>query len=192
MKDQVLEILEEYLKIFPEEKERQNTFLEFLKNHDSKEIIDWNNFDGHIVASGFVYAKKEQLFLILYHKDMKCFLYPGGHINSEDSNILEAARRETEEETGISNLESVKISSNELVPIDIDSHMIPYNERLDLKEHKHFDFRYLFIIDGISKVHIDTDELSEYQWVNMEKLKKNIGNQIVLDKINHIIKRKLQ
>lgn len=62
MKNQILEILEEYLKIFPEEKERQHPFLEFLKDHDSNEIIDWNNFDGHVVASGFVYAKKEQLF----------------------------------------------------------------------------------------------------------------------------------
>lgn len=34
MKNQILEILEEYLKIFPEEKERQHPFLEFLKDHD--------------------------------------------------------------------------------------------------------------------------------------------------------------
>lgn len=187
MKNQILEILEEYLKIFLEEKERQHPFLEFLKDHDSNEIIDWNNFDGHVVASGFVYAKKEQLFLVLYHKDMKCFLYPGGHVNSDDKNPLEAARREVEEETGILDLEEVNISSNKLVPIDIDTHSIPYNERLNLKEHTHFDFRYLFTIDEIAKVHMDTDELSEYQWVNMEELKKNIGNQVVLDKMDRIL-----
>lgn len=34
---------------------------------------------------------------------------------------------------------------------------------------------------------MDTDELSEYQWVNMEELKKNIGNQVVLDKMDRIL-----
>lgn len=56
-----------------------------------------------------------------------------------------------------------------------------------MKEHTHFDFRYLFTIDEIAKVHMDTDELSEYQWVNMEELKKNIGNQVVLDKMDRIL-----
>ncbi len=186
MKNQVLELLSEYLKVFPNEKERQNSLLEYLKCHDSKEIIDWNNFDGHIVASGFIYAKEEKLFLVLYHKDMKCFLYPGGHINRDDKSILESAKREVEEETGITSCKEVKVSTNAMVPIDIDTHLILYNERLNLKEHIHFDFRYLFIIDEIPKIHIDSQELSEYKWISMEELKKNIGNQVVLNKIDKI------
>lgn len=189
MKNGILEILNHYLEVFPEERKRQERLKNYLETHLKEEVIDWNNFDGHVVASGFVYAKKEQLFLVLYHKDMKCFLYPGGHVNSDDKNILEAARREVEEETGILDLEEAKVSSDEFVPIDIDTHQIPYNERLNLKEHTHFDFRYLFTINEIPKITMDMDELSEYQWVNMEELKRNIGNQIVLDKIDRIINR---
>lgn len=71
-------ILSEYLKIFPTEKNRQSKLLEFLNLHDQEEIIDWNNFDGHIVASGFIYSKKEKKFLVLCHKDFNMFLCPGG------------------------------------------------------------------------------------------------------------------
>jgi len=188
MKNQVLEILEEYLKVFPMETKRQETVLKYLENHSEKEIIDWNNFDGHIVASGFVYAKKEQKFLVLYHKDRKRFLYPGGHINPDDKNILESARREVKEETGIPFLEEVKISSNGIVPIDIDTHLIPYNERLDIKEHLHFDFRYLFMINQIPQIDIDIDELSEYKWVDIKELRHVLGNQFVLDKMNQLLK----
>ena len=39
-----------------------------------------------------------------------------------------------------------ELTKNKMVPIDIDTHRIGYNERLNLPEHLHFDFRYLFVI----------------------------------------------
>ena len=47
------------------------------------------------------------------------------------------------EETGLSNLKQLKLSENEQIPIDIDTHLIEYNERLNLLAHYHVDFRYL-------------------------------------------------
>ena len=57
MKELLLNILNEYLKIFPKEIERQQELIKFLNNHKEEQITDWNNFDGHVVAGGFVYAK---------------------------------------------------------------------------------------------------------------------------------------
>ena len=59
MKNNLLNILDNYLLLFPEEKERQSRLFVYLKNANNTEIADWNNFNGHIVAGGFVYAKKE-------------------------------------------------------------------------------------------------------------------------------------
>lgn len=188
MKEEILNILQNYLEIFKNEKNRQSQFLEYLNNHKDVDITDWNNFDGHIVSSGFLYALKEKRFLVLYHKDQKMYLYPGGHIDKEDKNILEAAMREVREETGISDFKQIKIQNNPLIPIDIDTHKIPYNERLDLPEHYHFDFRYLFVIESIEKITIDQDESSEYKWINMEELKKLSHYGMVLEKIEKIIK----
>ena len=40
-------ILEEYLKVFPEEKERQNEYKKYLKSAKGDEVADWNNFKTH-------------------------------------------------------------------------------------------------------------------------------------------------
>lgn len=183
MLESVLDILNDYLLEFPLEKERQSYFLNYLKKHNSNEIIDWNNFAGHIVASGFIYAKEEEKFLVLYHKDMKMFLYPGGHVDSSDLNILTAAKREVKEETGLSDFKQLKILDNELIPIDIDTHKINYNERLNLPEHYHFDFRYLFIVDKIQDVKIDLDEMSEYKWISILELEEETSFKNVVSKI---------
>lgn len=75
-------------------------------------------------------------------------------MNKDDINTLEAAKREVREETGLTELQQVEILDNKLIPIDIDIHLIPYNERSNLKEHYHFDFRYLFITDD-TNINID-------------------------------------
>ena len=190
IKNIVLKILTEYLLIFPEEKEKQSQFIEFLEKNNDDQITDWNNFDGHIVASGFVYAKKERKFLVLYHKDMKMFVYPGGHTDRTDKNPLEAAIREVKEETGLKKFEEVKVSENELVPIDIDVHKVEYNTRLDLPEHYHFDMRYLFIIDKVEQIKIDKEESSEYKWISEEELiRQNKRAKRALKKIDCILKK---
>lgn len=170
MKDTLLNILNDYLLLFPSEKERQMQLISFLQCHSDEEILDWNNFNGHIVAGGFIYAKEEGKFLVLHHNDLQMFLYPGGHVNSDDKTPLHAAKREIKEETGLHDLEQLRLSDNMLLPIDIDTHLIKHNERLNLPEHYHFDFRYLFMVDKISKIKIDTDELSNYKWIDINEL----------------------
>ena len=184
MRDLLLKLMSEYLVLFPSEQQRQEKFIEYLKNHDDNQITDWNNFDGHVVVGGFVYAKEEQKFLVIYHNDLKMFLYPGGHIDSGDVNPLEASKREVFEETGFDDIEEVILSNNGLIPIDIDTHVIPYNERLNLPEHYHFEFRYLFIIDSIKEVKLDLSESSNFKWISIDELRddKNYGK--IVEKID--------
>lgn len=74
MKKLLLDIVEQYLHIFPEEEKEIQELLLFLAKFNDNQIIDWNNFNGHIVTSGFIYAEREKKFLVLYHKDLKMFL----------------------------------------------------------------------------------------------------------------------
>lgn len=189
MKDILIDIINKYLKIFPEEQDRQSKIIDYLNIHSNEEITDWNNFNGHIVAGGFIYAREEKKFLVLYHKDLNRYLYPGGHTDKSDINTLETAKREIKEETGLTNLEHLKLSDDELIPIDIDMHIINYNERLKLPEHYHFDFRYLFIIDKISNIKLDSEELLNYKWIDINELKNDINYGVVVDKIEKLIGR---
>ena len=146
------------------------------------------DFKGHIVAGGFVYAKKERKFLVLYHKDLKMFLYPGGHIEDSDKSILETAKREVVEETGFNNLKQIDFCNNKLVPLDIDTHLVIYNDRLKLPEHFHYEFRYLFEIEQIEEPIIDKKELERFKWVDIEELKEDENYGIIAKKIEKITK----
>lgn len=181
----LVDLIKRYLEIFPEEKSKQKNVIKFIEEND--DIIDWNNFNGHIVVGGFIYDKRERKFLVLYHNDLKMFLYPGGHIEENDLNILDAVKREIYEETGLLNLRQVKISNNELVPIDIDTHIINYNDRLRLPEHYHFEFRYLFEVDEIKDVILDSEEHECVKWINIEELKNDKNYGRVVEKIEKII-----
>ena len=187
MKNLLSSILNKYLEIFPEEYERQSMLIKFLNLCDDDELIDWNNFKGHVVASGFIYSKKDDKFLVLYHKDLKMYLYPGGHVDSSDINLIDAARREVREETGLKDIEQYVIEDEEMLPIDIDTHIIGYNERLNLSEHYHFDFRYLFMIDEIGDVNIDGDELGDYKWIGIEELEDDSNYGKVALKIRNLL-----
>ena len=46
---ETLKILEKYLQLFPKEHERQKILLEYLNQSEDKNIINSNNFEGHIV-----------------------------------------------------------------------------------------------------------------------------------------------
>ena len=184
MKDMLLEIMNDYLKLFPDELMRQSTFMDYLNSNNN--LIDWNNFNGHVVASGFLYAKKEAKYLVIYHKDLKMFSYPGGHIDKHDASPLAAAIREIKEETGISDFVEVVVGENELIPIDIDNHTIPYNQRLAIPAHQHFDMRYLFVIDSIEKVVIDRSESSDYKWITEAELIANEDFGKIVDKIKKV------
>lgn len=189
MKKDIIRILDSYLKIFPNEKSRLESFFLFLNNSSDFEITDCNNFIGHIVASVFVYSTVLKKFLVLYHKDLKMYLYPGGYINKTDNSILDAAIREVNEETGLVELKELSFTSNPMVPLDIDVQEIPYNERLNLPKHLHYDFRYLFLIEKISSVSIDESEMGEYTWISLEEMESK-GFGIVMDKIKTILNEK--
>lgn len=57
MINNILKVIDEYLLLYPEERERQSQLLTYLQSNDNTQIVDWNNFDGHIVAGGFTYSK---------------------------------------------------------------------------------------------------------------------------------------
>ena len=187
MKKKLEKILEEYLKVFPEEKERQNEYKKYLKSAKGDEVADWNNFNGHTVATGFIYNKNTKKFLVVHHRDLDMYLSPGGHVDLEDENPLNTAKREVKEETGLDNLEYMNVNENKLIPLDIDTHIIGYNKRKNLPEHYHFDHRYLFEVSKNPEIKIAEEELSEYQWVEIDKLTRNPAYEIIVSKLKKLI-----
>ena len=79
----------------------------------------------------------------------------------------------------------VGVSTDELVQHDKGkTPVIPYNERLNLPEHYHFEFRYLFTIDSIKEVKLDLSESSKFKWISIDELREDKNYGRIAEKID--------
>lgn len=192
MKQQILEIIKKYLSIYPEEKQRLSRLLDYIRNSYDDKIVDWNNTNGHLTAGAFIYCKSENKFLVLFHKDLQMYLYPGGHVDKEDKSILETAKRELYEETGIDKYSLLAISNEELVPFDIDTHFISFNERVNMPGHYHFDFRYLFLIEKTDNIIFDANEFNKFKWISIDELSKDQNYGSIARKVQKLLEQDIK
>jgi len=56
---------------------------------------------GHITCTGLVLAPDAERVLLVHHGRLGRWLAPGGHVEPDDAEIWESARREVIEETGV-------------------------------------------------------------------------------------------
>lgn len=185
MKEKIQLIIDKYLTLFTNEQDRLKLLINYLNESTNNELVDWNNKNGHLTAGAFVYCKCEDKFLVLYHKDLKMYLYPGGHMDNQDANPLETAKRELKEETGLDNLWLMQLCSSG-IPFDIDTHLIPFNDRVSMPEHYHFDFRYLFLLENLSDILIDKDEFKDYKWISSRELEKDKSYGSIVNKLKNL------
>lgn len=90
---------------------------------------------GHMTASGFVLDPAGLAVALVDHPKIGMWLQPGGHVEPDDPNLESAARREVEEETGLTDLTSLGL-------FDLDIHTFPGHG--DQPTHLHFDVRFAF------------------------------------------------
>ncbi|WP_197998168.1 NUDIX domain-containing protein [Gimesia maris] len=166
--NQIQHILNRYIKTFPLEQERLQPLFDLVNDSNIEDLISRKNFRGHVTASGFVIDISRRKVLRLQHKTLQKLLQPGGHVEPEDESPLEGAKREIQEETGITSLDHIAFHPDYNVPIDIDTHTIP--AKGDEAEHQHHDFRYLFICRNSSEFVWIEDEFEEYEWGDIGEL----------------------
>ena len=94
---------------------------------------------GHVTASALVLSLSARRVLLIRHPTLGRWLQPGGHVDPTDAGTVDAARRETWEETGLA-------PHLAAVPFDVDVHPIP--GRSDRPAHGHYDIRYLATVSG--------------------------------------------
>ncbi len=99
------------------------------------EVLELDSSAYHLTASGIVINGGS--ILLIYHRYIKEWMQPGGHIDINEKPHV-AAQREVLEETGWG---STLVGSE--TPIDIDIHLIPANPIKSEPAHWHIDCAYL-------------------------------------------------
>ena len=126
---------------------------------DSAALADDHYVPGHVTASAFVVDKSHKRLLLIHHGKLHRWLQPGGHIDPGED-VLAAAIREVEEETGI-----VAVPLEASV-FDVDVHAIPANG--GRPPHNHYDVR--FLLEATNENFTDSDEVLGVQWVSYDEV----------------------
>lgn len=89
--DNPRKVLNNYLSLFPNERNCLVKFSNFLDS--SSNYFNRKNSLGHIVANALVINSNNQV-LMIYHKFLKMYIQPGGHVEAIDNSMIEATKRE--------------------------------------------------------------------------------------------------
>lgn len=118
---------------------------------------------GHFTASAFVLRPGRCELLLIHHRKLELWLQPGGHVEPSDADPWAAARRELEEETGLT---AVRPLAKGL--LDVDIHDIP--ARSDAPAHQHFDLRFGFALDDPTAEVVAASDAKDARWVGLDAL----------------------
>lgn len=111
---------------------------------------------GHITGSAWLMDENYERALLTHHRKLDRWLQPGGHADGQ-SNVLAVAMRESEEESGLAEIEPVSDSL-----FDIDIHLIP--ARGNEAEHFHYDCRFLLRSVGSDQYTV-SEESDDLAWI---------------------------
>jgi len=160
MRAELIALLTAYDPSDPEEREYRLRMLDLAAvAHDPFRRTDYD--PGHFTASGFVVHPDGDRILLVHHARLGIWVQPGGHIDPADPSVIDAARREIVEETGLSSLAPV---IEGLVDVDIHE----FGASGDQPDHFHFDVRFAFmaVTEGLAP----NTEVLEAVWVGVADL----------------------
>lgn len=112
-------------------------FLAFLDEHPDGWSRDCP--EAHLTASSLICSPDGYHVVLVFHDGLGRWLQSGGHVESDDASLPDAALREAREETGLPGLDIRP------EPIQLDRHIVRHHDG----DHStyHLDVRFLIIAD---------------------------------------------
>ena len=189
----IAQLLAQYLHHHPDESDKLARLVALTAHTtDASELVARTNFVGHVTASGFVLNADCSAVLLVHHRGLDMYLQPGGHVDPDEQSLLDAARREIREETGLEVIDHVPTFTDFEIPFDIDSHYIPPNPRKGEPEHWHHDFRYVFHCPANTELTLAQHEVAAARWVPLDQLDQYPTFPDVAKKLSQIASAKAE
>lgn len=144
--------------------------MESLQQAIDRQEPIWSEFHptGHLTGSAFILDASCTKSAAIFHKKHEVWVQAGGHVEDHELSLWQAAQREAEEETGLTNLQYLPLFPNDPnIPFDWDIHQIPHDSKRGHGPHFHYDCRYVFISPGNMEFKGEYGELNAVRWVNL-------------------------
>lgn len=122
-----------------------------------------SHLPGHFTGSALLLNRAGDRVLLNQHKGLGFWMQFGGHADGS-ADLLDVARREAQEESGLMAIAPVQDAM-----LDIDIHPIPYNAKKAEPAHLHYDVRYIFRLQNDDDNFIISDESTDMRWCDYQE-----------------------
>ena len=143
---------------WPDEAAMVDLFRELLD--EGRASFERARLAGHFTASAWLVARDGRSVLLTHHRKLGLWLQLGGHADGDD-NLMRAALKEAQEESGLSAL------TIEAGIFDLDRHWIPQHNTV--QAHWHYDVRYV-VRAGADERYVVSDESHDRAWRDIAAL----------------------
>ena len=161
MKSTLISQIESFIPCNEQEKADKEITLRWIENFD--DICLRENLFAHMTASAWVVSPDRKKVLMAYHNLYDSWAWLGGHADG-DWDMLRVARKEVQEESGVSGLKllSPDIISLEILTVDGHEKRGSY-----VPSHLHLNVTYLFEADPAEDLRVKPDENSGVAWIDV-------------------------
>lgn len=151
------------------------------------DIFTRDNTTAHMTASGWVVSPDRQSVLMIYHNIYHSWSWMGGHADGE-RDLLQVARREIQEESGVRNLKLLTPEIFSLEILTVDGHI---KRGQYVSSHLHLNVTYLFEADPREALRVKPDENSGVAWIPIRELPRKVTEPWFLERIYSKLCKKL-
>lgn len=140
---------------------------------------------AHMTASSIIVSRDRTKTLMAYHKIYNSWAWTGGHADG-DGDFEAVARREAQEETGVTGLRRLGegIASMEVLPV-----WAHVKRGRQVGSHLHLNVSYLFEADDTLPLRVAADENSAVGWIPVAQIAARVSEPPMVPVYERLLKR---
>lgn len=166
-----------------EEREKE-IILMLIRQYGDGILVRENDF-AHMTASSIIVSRDRSHTLMAFHKIYNSWAWTGGHADGE-SDFEAIARREAQEETGITNLARLGDGPASIEILPVWAHV---KRGKHVGSHLHLNVSYLFEADESLPLRVAADENSAVGWIEVDKLNEKVTEPPMIPIYERLLKR---
>ena len=151
-----------YVPVNEQEARDRVLMLDFLRRGGHP--FERENAAGHFTASAWITNPARDRVLLIWHNIYRSWAWTGGHADGE-TDLCAVARREAEEETGLTGLRLLRAEPLSLEILTVDGHE---KHGVYVSSHLHYNVTYLFCADEAQTLRTKPDENSGVRWFALD------------------------
>ncbi|MBE6149783.1 MAG: NUDIX domain-containing protein [Firmicutes bacterium] len=166
MNEKIYNEILNYIPFDEKEENDKKVMLKYIKNNE--DVLTRNNEIVHMTVSAWIVNEDKTKVLMIHHNIYNSWAWIGGHADGDDD-FLRVAKKEVEEETGITKLKLLTDKIYGLNIVTVENHI---KRGKQVNSHLHFDIEYLFEADENDQLRIKEDENSGVKWIDINEVIK--------------------